>query len=144
MKLFSSLFYGSTFERETTMMKRVFIFLLALALFIAITGGYGQIINSDWVARSFISADQRAEEYPQLEKDVAYKFYMTDGKTYHGGDGNIGFVIEQKGKWLTLERKSVDSYNNTLYGHYYHCINLDNVCAIEHYEKLETPIQLKD
>jgi hypothetical protein len=141
MKLFYSLFYGSTIERETTMMKRAFIFVLALALFIAITGGYGQIINSDWVARSFISADQNAEEYPQLKEDVKYSFYMNDGRTYTGGNNDnyngpyVGFVVEQKGKWVTLtgDHRNYDG----LYGHDHNHINLDNVCRIQHYEKIK-------
>jgi ABC-type glycerol-3-phosphate transport system substrate-binding protein len=130
------LFYGSTIERETTMMKRVFIFVLALALFIAITGGYGQIINSKWVARSFISADQTADEYPLLKTDVAYEFHMNNGKEYrHNSDtfnrDQVGFVIEQQGKWVTLQ-------GNVSGGRQYRQrINLDNVCAIFYSEKLD-------
>ena len=124
------------------MMQRVFIFLLALALFFAFTGGYGQIINRVWIARSFISADQRAEEYPQLDKNIAYEFHTTDGKTrkhqanttnQHGDNFAVGFVIEQQGKWITLQGYTSESGQYR----YLQRINLDNVCAMYYREDFE-------
>ncbi|NLN93403.1 MAG: hypothetical protein GX130_08870 [Candidatus Hydrogenedens sp.] len=95
------------------MMKRAFIFVLAVALFIAITGGYGQLVNSRWITRSFISAEERPSEYPEFVIGNNYKFYE---------NGNLvqGRIVEANGRWLTV-------YDQI----YYKYINLDRVTYIE-------------
>lgn len=95
------------------MMKRTFIFALALALFIAISGGYGQLVSSRWVTRSFISAEETPDNYPHFEIGENYKFYE---------NGNLvqGRIVEANGRWLTV-------YDQI----YYKYINLDRVTYIE-------------
>jgi len=53
-------------------MKKIFITALLLAMFVALTGGYGQVINSDWVTRSFTSAAEETSNYPQLIVNKEY------------------------------------------------------------------------
>lgn len=94
------------------MMKRTLIFALALALFIAITGGYGQLVNSRWVTRSFISAEEKAEAYPPLQVGKRYLFWDTQ-------EEKNATVVEIYGQWVLVD----DNYRT-------HYINLDRISRI--------------
>lgn len=113
-------------------MKRAFIFCLALALFIAITGGYGQIINSQWIAKSFISADQTSGQNPILEVGKYYEFSLVTGRSFKQ---EKYVLIEQNGKWVTFKREYRDS-SNYAYNRFI-LINLDQVVEITYAEGVE-------
>ncbi|HNZ47632.1 MAG TPA: hypothetical protein PLY90_02190 [Candidatus Hydrogenedentes bacterium] len=119
------------------MMKRAFIFCLALALFIAITGGYGQIINSQWIAKSFISADQTSGQNPTLEVGKSYEFTLVTGSVLEQRVLSEYVLIEQNGKWVTFKkeyREPTDPYYNK---DLYILINLDQVVEITYSEKVK-------
>ena len=101
-------------------MKKIFIAALLLAMFVALTGGYGQVINSDWVTRSFTSAVEETSNYPQLivNTEYAFRVYRTDGY-------ERGTVLEQNGPWVLIGRqKNGDTWD------YINRINLDNIAII--------------
>ena len=96
-------------------MKRIFMFTLMLAMFVALTGGYGQILNSDWVSRSFTSAEEVSQGYPVLEVGAEYHFQAND-------TGTGGPVLEQNGRWVLVY------YSNTNRNYW---VNLDNIVHIK-------------
>ena len=79
----------------------MFVFALMLALFIALTGGYGQVINSDWVTRSFTSAEEVVNAYPVLEVGTKYSFQ------FHSQVACSGKILEQKENWVFIERYNI-------------------------------------
>lgn len=117
------------------MMKRAFIFCLALALFIAITGGYGQIINSQWIAKSFISADQTSGQNPTLEVGKYYHFNTINGDITEKIGGYV--LIEQNGKWVTFKWELRSSEYPSDNKDHYTLINLDQIITITYSEKVK-------
>lgn len=89
----------------------MFVFALMLALFIALTGGYGQVINSDWVTRSFTSAEEVVNAYPVLEVGTEYLFQFHTQVAYSGK------ILEQNDNWVYIKRTE---YQNAW-------VNLENV-----------------
>jgi len=106
-------------------MKKMFVFALMLALFIALTGGYGQVINSDWVTRSFTSAAEETSSYPELIVGQGYRFYANasdDGSL----ESRTGTVIEQDGRWVKFNSNSTPDNP--------YLVNLDNIVFLSELE----------
>ena len=106
-------------------MKKMFVFALMLAMFIALTGGYGQVINSDWVTRSFTSAAEETSSYPTLVVGQKYRFFA-NASDQSSLQCRVGTVIEQDGRWVKFNANGVT--DNPYWA------NLDNLVFLEEYK----------